>query len=167
MENVLKRTMVFFGFIVLAACSKDEEKFPEEVPSNTFSLDATSYSVNLASLGVKDRNNGTSDASLTVSGGNGSKVGSVSFLVRFTTNEGIDGTYTAGGGSPSPGTYSSILSVYATQDGSEIKNGNNPVGEIEITDHGQGKYTARFAVKYSTGVDASGKVTRTFTDVSD
>lgn len=158
MKNAVILSLFLLSFVLLSSCSKDEDDKPQN-PSNAFVLDGTTYSVKNTTISFQDRGSGITDASIVFSGDNGSKSAGITFLVRYFAVEGIEGTYTAGGGVPSAGNYASILSIYTVQGGSD---GNSPEGDLVITSHGSDEYTISFDVTYATGVSASAEIRRKF-----
>lgn len=150
------------SLLFLFSCSSDDVG-PEEKPSDTFILDGVTYSVNISSMDIRSTGPGVSAAVIIITGGNGSKVGAISFLLHFFTSEGIDGTYADGGNLASAGSYVSYLSTYSIQDGSNLQNGNYPDGVVTVTSHGGNEYTIEFDAVYMDDVKAFGNIRRVFT----
>lgn len=159
------RLNIFFVVVltgIVLGCSSSDDS-PQNITS-TFKLDNSDYTVNLANLKIVNTGEGISRASIIITGSNGSKVGAVTFLLTFSTTEGIVGTYGADPGIGSLGTYVPHLSTYSVQNGSVLEGGNYPQGEFKITSHGSKQYTVDFQVLYEDEVRASGVVRRDFTD---
>lgn len=147
----------------LVSCSKDDDGPTQD--TDTFMIDGDRYSVNIASVGVNTVDSERSSASIILTGSNGSRIGTVTFIAHFSTSAGINGTYTAaaGGSVGDPGTYASHLGTYGIQNGSDLRTGGFAVGPVAITSHGDREYTIVFDVKYSDNVEATANIRRTFT----
>lgn len=155
--------MVWFGSFLIS-CSKDDNDQADG--ANTFVLDYTRYSINIASLKIQDDDSGMSNAVVILTGGSGSTIGTISFIASFPTASGINGTYSAanGGSVGTPWTYASHLGTYSIQDGSDIQLGGYATGPLKITSHGSNEYSVEFIVTYADDVEASATIRRSFTN---
>ncbi|WP_126971529.1 hypothetical protein [Gynurincola endophyticus] len=149
--------------LLLSACSKDKDDQKDD--SNSFMLKDTRYSVNIASLQLQNNSSGMSDAVILLTGGNGSRIGTTSFIVSFSTAGGINGTYTAasGGNVGTHGTYAAHLATYSIQNGGDLQTGGYATGPLKITSHGNNEYSVEFTVKYNDNTEASANIKRIFT----
>lgn len=164
----LKTNWIMMLAVALSAsfpvgCSKDDDSPIED--THTFVLDGDTYSVNIASLWINTVDSERSGASITLTGSNGSRVGTIGFTAHFSTAAGINGTYTAAsdGAVGEPGTYASHLGTYSIHNGSELQTGGYAVGPLKITSHGDNEYTIAFDVSYADEVEATADIRRTFT----
>lgn len=168
MKKLLNSVLLFTSVFILASCSSDEGGSSDDSgnpTSQTFIIDGEIYQVNQGTLQIfKNIDEGISDASISLVGTNGTKIGSVTFSVLYETADGIDGTYTPDEDSwEQPlGTYSSWLSSYYISEGQNMITSNQPVGNVKVTSHGNDVYTLEFNVEYTNDVNASGNVKRSF-----